>query len=692
MADLKVTVDHLRRDAYLYVRQSTLRQVAENIESTQRQYALRDRAVAAGWPAERIHVIDNDLGKSGSSATARDGFQHLVSEVALGKAGIVMGLEVSRLARNSADWHRLIELCSLSGTLILDEDGVYDPASFNDRLLLGLKGTMSEAELHIIRSRLRGGILNKARRGELEIRPPVGLVYRPDGKIILDPNIEVQNAIRMLFETFDRTASAMKTARFLREQNLQFPSRLQSGPNKGELVWATPGHARVLQVLHNPRYAGAFVFGRMHSRRRADGGTDIIKLPIEEWKFVIKGAHAGYIDWERFEANRQRLTDNGRAFQSDRRSGPPREGPALLQGRALCGICGNRMGIEYHQVHGDVCGKPTYVCKEQLVRRGGKICQTVPGKVVDAAIGVLLVELVTPMNLEVTLAVQRELESRAAEVDAMRRQHVERTRYEAELARRRYMNVDPDNRLVANSLEAEWNERLRIHSDAAAECDRRAQVQAALLDDEARRRIRELAEQFPRVWNDPRVPSAERKRIFRLLVEDVTLLKGQTTITANVRLSGGATRTLILPRPLSSAGVRKFKPDIVAAVDRLLDHHRDQEIANILNHQGLRTGEGKIFTNRTIASLRECHNLSSHHDRLRRRGLLTTHELASQYQISDSTVREWGRQGLIKNCYADSRISALWEIPVGYTIAKGRPGRRGSTHLVPLTVNQTNGV
>ena len=692
MVDLKVTVDHLRRDAYLYVRQSTLRQVAENIESTQRQYALRDRAAAAGWPAERIHVIDNDLGKSGSSATARDGFQHLVSEVALGKAGIVMGLEVSRLARNSADWHRLIELCSLSGTLILDEDGVYDPASFNDRLLLGLKGTMSEAELHIIRSRLRGGILNKARRGELEIRPPVGLVYRPDGKIILDPNIEVQNAIRMLFETFDRTASAMKTARFLREQNLQFPSRLQSGPNKGELVWAAPGHARVLQVLHNPRYAGAFVFGRMHTRRRADGGTDTIKLPIAEWKFVIKGAHAGYIDWERFEANRQRLTDNGRAFQSDRRSGPPREGPALLQGRALCGICGNRMGIEYHQVHGDVCGKPTYVCKEQLVRRGGKICQTVPGKAVDAAIGVLLAELVTPMNLEVTLAVQRELESRAAEVDAMRRQHVERTRYEAELARRRYMNVDPDNRLVANSLEAEWNERLRIHSDAAAECDRRAQEQAALLDDEARRRIRELAEQFPRVWNDPRVPSAERKRIFRLLVEDVTLLKGQTTITANVRLSGGATRTLILPRPLSSADLRKFKPDIVAAVDRLLDNHRDQEIANILNHQGLRTGEGKIFTNRTIASLRECHSLPSHHDRLRRRGLLTTHELASRYQISDSTVREWGRQGLIKNCYADSRISALWEIPGGYTIAKGKPGCRGSTHLVPLTVNQTNGV
>lgn len=692
LPDLKVTADHLRRDAYLYVRQSTLRQVAENVESTQRQYALRDRAIAAGWPAERIHVIDNDLGKSGSSATARDGFQKLVSEVALGKAGVVMGLEVSRLARNSADWHRLIELCSLSGALILDEDGVYDPASFNDRLLLGLKGTMSEAELHIIKARLRGGILNKARRGELEIRPPVGLVYRSDGKVILDPNVEVQSAIRMLFETFDRTASAMKTASFLREQGLQFPTRLQSGPNKGELVWATPHHSRILQVLHNPRYAGAFVFGRMRTRRRADGGADIIKLPREEWQFVIKEAHPGYIDWDRFEANQQRLTDNGRAFRADRRSGPPREGPALLQGRVLCGICGERMGVHYHQVDGEGRECPDYVCQEHLVRKGGKICQRVRGNVVDAAIGDLLVELVTPMNIEVTLAVQRELESRAAEIDAARRKHVERTRYEAELARRRYMNVDPDNRLVASTLEAEWNEKLRLHSDAAAEYDRRAQEQAAALDEEARRRIHELAQQFPRVWNDPRVPSAERKRIFRLLVEDVTLLKGQTTITAHVRLSGGATRTLELPRPRSMADIRKFKPEIVAEVDRLLNDHRDQEIANILNSRGLLTGEGKPFKRRTIYSLREAHNLSSRHDRLRQRGLLTTQELAERFQVTDSTIRYWGRQGLIKNHYPDSHVSALWEIPAGHTIAMGKSGPGNPTRLVPITTNPTHEV
>jgi uncharacterized membrane-anchored protein YhcB (DUF1043 family) len=363
-----------------------------------------------------------------------------------------------------------------------------------------------------------------------------------------------------------------------------------------------------------------------------------------------------------------------------------------LQGRVLCGICGERMGVEYHKRRGDPYGRPNYVCKEHLVRRGGKVCQTVPGKVVDAAIGDLLVELVTPMNLEVTLAVQRELESRATDLDAARRQHVERTRYEAELARRRYMNVDPDNRLVANTLEAEWNERLRAHSEAADEYDRRAKEHATALNEEAHRRIRELAEQFPRVWNDPRVPSAERKRIFRLLVEDITLLKGQKTITVNVRLSGGATRGLQLTRPRSIADIRGFTPDIVSEVDELLDHHRDQEIADILNNRGVRTGEDKPFNQRTIASLRQSRNLSSHHDRLRQRGLLTTRELATRFQVTNSTVHEWGRLGLIKNCYADSRISALWEIPAGYTIAQGRPGRGGCTRLIPIIINQANEV
>lgn len=672
MADLKVTADHLKRDAYLYVRQSTLRQVAEHGESTQRQYALRDRAIAAGWAAEHVRVIDCDLGKSGSSATKRDGFQELVSEVALGKAGIVMGLEVSRLARNSADWHRLIELCALTATLILDEDGVYDPAEFNDRLLLGLKGTMSEAELHILKSRMRGGQLNKARRGELGMCPPVGLTCRTDGTIGLDPDAQVQNAIRLVFETFERTGSAIRTVRFFRKQGLLFPRRLRTGANKGDLLWAPPQHARILQVLHNPRYAGAFVYGRTRTRHLPDGGTTVIKVARAEWQFVMPGMHQGYIDWDRFEVNQRRLADNARAFGGERRSGPPREGPALLQGRVLCGLCGERMGVHYSRENGQTV--PIYVCQETAVRRAGKTCQTVPGKVVDPAITALLIEMMTPMTLAVSLEVQRELEARAAETDALRRQHVERLRYEAELARRRYMKVDPDNRLVADALEAEWNDKLRLHADAAADYERRSREQAVALDADMRRRILGLAEQLPRIWQDPRVDCRERKRILRLLVDDVTLVKADT-ITAHVRLSGGATRTLVLKRPLPIAQVRKFKPELVATVDRMLDQHCDREIADILNRDGWRSSEGLLFNTKKIAFIRTAYKLPSRHQRLRRRGMITTHEVAAKFGIARTTVHEWGRQGLIKKHYADSLNRGLWEIPSGISIIKGHGGR-----------------
>lgn len=684
MPDLKVTAAHLKRDAYLYVRQSTLRQVAEHGESTQRQYALRNRAIAAGWPAERVRVIDRDLGKSGSSTAARDGFQELVSEVGLGNAGIVMGLEVSRLARNSADWHRLIELCALTATLILDEDGIYDPSGFNDRLLLGLKGTMSEAELHILKARMRGGQINKARRGELEMRPPVGLVYKSDGAIDLDPDAEVQAAIRLVFETFARTGSAVRTVRFFRDEGIPFPRRLRTGANKGDLLWAPPQHARIVQVLHNPRYAGAFVYGRTSTRRRVDGGVSVVKVPRAEWQVVMPGMHPGYIDWERFEANQLRLADNARAFGGDRRSGPVREGPALLQGRVLCGLCGERMGVHYSQEHGRTV--PVYVCQETLVRRGGKICQTVPGKIVDPAVGDLLVELMTPMTVDITLAVQCELEARAAETDALRRQHLERQRYEAEIARRRYMKVDPDNRLVADALEADWNDKLRIHAEAVEDYERHGRGQAAALNAEGRRRILELAEQFPRIWNDPRVDTRERKRILLLLVDDVTLIKADT-ITAHVRLSGGATRTLVLDRPLPIAQIRKFKPELVAEVDRLLEQHCDREIAEILNQRGLRTWEGKPFNLKKIAFIRAAYQLDSRHQRLRCRGMLTTHEVADQFNVSETAVHQWGREGLIKRCYTDTLCRGLWKLPPDQTILKGCGGRGARpARLVPITV------
>jgi DNA invertase Pin-like site-specific DNA recombinase len=684
MPDLKITADHLRRDAYLYIRQSTLRQVAENGESTLRQYALRDRAVAAGWPVERIHVIDSDLGKSGASAAARDGFQELVSEVALTKAGIVMGLEVSRLARNSADWHRLLELCAMTRTLILDEDGLYDPGGFNDRLLLGLKGTMSEAELHFLKARMRGGQINKAKRGELRMLPPVGLAYRPDGVLDLDPDAGVQAALRLVFATFERLGSATRTVRYFLDEAILFPRRLKRGPDKGELLWAPPQHARILQVLHNPRYAGAFVYGRTRGRPRPGGGVSQIKANMADWQVVMPDMHPGYIDWERFNANQARLTDNAQAYAIKRGAGPVREGPALLQGRVLCGLCGARMNVQYSHEHTQLVAH--YVCKENATRRGGKICQSVPGKVVDPAMSELLVELMTPMTIEVSLAVQDELEARAAESDTLRRRHIERTRYEADLAQRRYMKVDPDNRLVADALEAEWNEKLRLHNDVVEEYERRAPQAAAALDATMRQRILALSEQFPRIWNDPRVDVRERKRILRLLVTDVTLIKSDR-IMVHVRLSGGATRTLELNRPLPIAQIRKFKPEIVVEVDQLLDRHCDREIAELFNERGLLTWQGAPFNLKKIAFIRDAYNLKSRRHRMIDRGMRTTDEMATLFDVAPTTIIQWGKQGLLTRHYTDNYNRGLWEIPHGYSIVKGCnvPGRSHPAYLSPTT-------
>src|SRR6266542_3506913 len=463
-AATKVTADHLRRGAYLYVRQSTLRQVLHNTTSTQRQYDLRGRAIALGWTAEQLIVIDTDQGQSGASAVDRDGFQHLVAEVSMGRAGIVLGLEVSRLARNNADWHRLLEICALSGTLILDEDGLYDPCSFNDRLLLGLKGTMSEAELHLLKARLRGGVLSKARRGELIQRLPVGLVYHPSGRVVLDPDVGVQQAVRHLLATFAATGSAFAVVKAFTTQQLSFPRRLAAGPNKGELVWGPLQHSRVLQVLHNPRYAGAFFYGR-HTHRIGPGGKPTIHLlPREQWTVLITDAHPGYLSFAEFEANQARLAELAAARGTDRRASPPREGPALLQGLIVCGRCGTRMTVRYHtRAEGQV---PEYVCQAEGIRHGTPICQRIPGVTVDAAVARLLVDTLTPLAIQAALTVAEELVARADQADRIRAAAVQRARYQADLARRRYLAVDPQNRLVADSLEADWNTALRELADA----------------------------------------------------------------------------------------------------------------------------------------------------------------------------------------------------------------------------------
>jgi len=649
----KVKAAHLRRNAYLYIRQSTLRQVFENSESTKRQYALRQRAIALGWPEDRIIVIDSDLGLSGASAADREGFQRLVTEVSLGRAGIVLGLEVSRLARNSTDWHRLLEICALTEALILDEDGVYDPAHFNDRLLLGLKGTMSEAELHVLRARLQGGILNKARRGELLMRPPIGLIYSSENRLLVDPDKQVQDAVRLLFDTFRRTGSAMATVKAFQRQSLLFPRRVHTGPQKGDLVWGVLGHSQVLRILHNPRYAGAFVYGRSHTRKTVDGGLAIIRIPQEEWETLIPGAHAGYVSWEDYEQNQRRLHENALANGSDRRKSPAREGPALLQGLILCARCGERMTVRYHSRKGRLW--PEYVCQREGIENAKPLCQRIPGAGIDQAIGELLVEAVSPVAIDVALTVQQELQSRVDEADRLRDKQVERAQYEADLARRRYMRVDPDNRLVADSLEAEWNGKLRTLSETQQQRERQRDEDRRVLNEQQRAAILALATNFPELWRDSNTPDRERKRMIRLLLEDITLLRGEQ-ITLHIRFRGGATKTLIVPLPLTSWQRRKTSPAVVKEIDRLLDHHTYPQIAAILNERGMSSGEGKTFTARIIARIQRRYALTPRYDRLRNAGMLTVEEIAEVLGIHPQRVKIWNRQGLIRGHACNDRL------------------------------------
>jgi DNA invertase Pin-like site-specific DNA recombinase len=679
----KVTAQHLQRHAYLYVRQSSLRQVLENTESTVRQYALRDRAVALGWPVERIVVVDGDQGQSGASATDRAGFQLLVAEVGLGHVGIVLGLEVSRLARNNSDWHRLLEICGLTGTLILDEDGVYDPASFNDRLLLGLKGTMSEAELHVLRARLRGGILNKARRGALKVPLPIGLQYREDDQIILDPDQQTQQAVRLVFETFRRTGSASATVRSFRTQGLRFPHRVETGPHRGEVLWRPLQHSTVLFLLHNPRYAGAFAFGRTRTRR-IEGRLQVTDVPREQWFALFPGTHVGYITWEAYEENQRRLRENAQAYSQDRPACPPREGPALLQGVALCGRCGERLGVHYHQRRGRLV--PDYVCQHETVQQGRRPCQLIPGGPVDAAIGALLVRTVTPQALEMALTVQAEVVARAEEADRLRQQQVERARYEADLAQRRFLRVDPDNRLVADVLEADWNAKLRALA-AAQEVAERQRHAAHVLTEEERAAVLALAVDFPRLWQDPRTLDGERKRMLRLLIEDVTLLKAPDTITLHVRFKGGTQETLEVALPLPAAVVRHTDPATVAAIDRLLDDYPDAQVASHLNAQGYRSYEGRPFRAVIVADVRRSHQLQPRRDRLQARGLLTLHELAEQLHVCADTVERWRDLHLLRCERVNDKGERLYYPPTTPLPAKWKH----KAHLSQLVPDQVHG-
>lgn len=663
----KITARHTKRDAFLYVRQSSLRQVFENTESTKRQYALRDRAVALGWPTERIHIIDSDLGKSGTQADNRDGFQQLVTEVALGNAGIILGLEVSRLARNNADWHRLLELAALGETLILDEDGIYDPRDPNDRLLLGIKGTLSEAELHVLKARLQGGIRNKARRGELEMKLPIGLAYREDSSVGLDPDQQIQNAVRFIFESFRQLGSAMAVVKKFKAEGLLFPRRIHSSIGKGDVVWGEPEHSRVLQILHNPRYAGAFVYGRTRSARTPDLRPTQLKVDREEWQVLIPEAHVGYINWEEFEYNQVRLKNNALSFSPASRGVVAREGPALLQGRIICGICGSRVRVRYCYVNHQL--EPYYMCTEASVRNAGKLCQSVRGVSIDAAISKLLQEVLSPASIEVALAVQQEITERIQHAETLRQQQLERARYEAELARRRYLKVDPDNRLVADTLEADWNEKLRLLNQIQQEHDQQRKGDQSLSPQNITEGTLNLEKDFGRIWNDPSIPALERKRIIAYLIEDVTLIKGEQ-VTLHIRFRGGKTHTLMVPCPQPIADIRKTRPEVIKAIDQLLDIFPDRTVAEELNKRGYKNWKGELFTESKVAFLRYAYGLKTRFQRLQEKGFLTGDEMAKKLGVSVTTIYTWAREGRLARQFYGTKCCLYEPLPDDHVFMK----------------------
>ncbi|CAB3802989.1 recombinase family protein [Pararobbsia alpina] len=656
----------------------------ENTESTKRQYALRDRAVALGWPIERVHVIDSDLGISGAQSEDRDGFQRLVSEVAMGHAGIVLGLEVSRLARNSADWHRLIELAALSHTLILDEDGIYDPAHFNDRLLLGLKGTMSEAELHILKSRLQGGILNKARRGELEMPLPIGLAYAADGRVVLDPDRQIQDTVRLLFDTFRDTGSACAVVRRLRGQKTLFPRRIRRGVGKGDVLWNTIDHSRALQILHNPRYAGAFAYGRTRTTCNARFKPVQVRVQQSDWQVLIPDAHEGYLSWAEYERNQAVLANNANGFSPGLRGRMPRSGSALLQGRLLCGRCGARMRVRYEPKDGQL--RPYYMCNEAVVRQAGKHCQWVRGTAVDEAISALLLQTVAPAAIEVALAVQQEIAQRVEQAAALREAQLQRARYEAELARRRYLK----GRLTgmcdcASSRSASATNRLSGSTDTLQrEHERQREADRTLLDEPARRRIMALASDFPRVWNDARTSAVERKRMLGLLIEDVTLIVGQQ-IDVHVRWRGGRTQSLSVARPRPMPQVRKTLPQVVSLIDEWLETSTDRQIAARLNELGHRNWRGESFTMKKVILIRQTYALKSRFERLRERGMLTGEEVAQQLGVSTTTIHQLGRQGVLNPHLYGNNCRCLYEPLGNVKLVKGAGSQYGGrpSRLVP---------
>jgi DNA invertase Pin-like site-specific DNA recombinase len=583
----KVLERHLERKACVYVRQSSMAQVYHHKESTERQYNLRERASVLGWSGEQIEVIDDDQGQSGASAEGRSGFQRLVAEVALGEVGAVLGLEVSRLARSCADWYRLLEVAALTGTLIIDEDGVYDPNHYNDRLLLGLKGTMSEAELHFLKSRMIGGRRNKARRGEYHIRLPVGYIW--EDEILLDPDELVRDAVTMLFRCFERCGSAAAVARHFDDSHLAFPRRDGWGSRDACVTWGALSISRVIHVLRNPIYAGIYAYARKCSHEEDP------EDPGKGGRILIPGSHPGYITVEQYERNIQRLVENRNIYGGMRNKGAAREGGSLLQGMVLCGRCGRPMNVNY--------GKKDikYTCRLLYTRRR---CQEINMRHVEPLIEKIIMESVCGKELGIGLKALEKLSHRSRELEEQWQKRLEATRYEAQKAARRYRQVDPENRLVARTLESEWNRKLEELEHLTQEYEEARHKPPIVLSESQRKKILALAEDLPRLWRSPTTLQSQRKQVIRLLIEDITLnnVDSPWSIEVAIRWKTGVVTRHSCQRVVFHP--QETAPEVVEKIVSLYREKTDGEIADILNREGHRSGYGKEFTVNSITHIR----------------------------------------------------------------------------------------
>jgi len=600
----KITASHLSRQAVVYLRQSSAAQVEHNRESTKRQYALAAKARELGWPEDRIIVIDEDLGLSGSGSVARTGFARLTAEVALAHVGLVLGLEVSRLARNNADWHRLIELAGLTDTLIGDADGIYHPADFNDRLLLGLKGTMSEAELHVLRARLNGGIRNKAKRGELRRGLPVGFVWGDgEGEVRFHPDEQVVTTIRTVFERFTEKGSVRQVWLWFRSEGIRFPLQMVQG---AEIRWVEASYTAVHHVLTNPVYAGAYVYGKTRQETILDASgvrrKRVRKLRRSEWQVLIPEHHPGFIDWQTYEANQARIAKNTRPGPH-KAEGAVREGSALLQGLACCGHCGRRMHTHYRGRN----SSPGYHCPGKTIVEGrGVYCLNVGGVQVDNAVTQAFIAALEPAKLAAAVAATERLEADREATLKQWRLGVERAEFEAGRAERRYRAVDPDNRLVARGLERDWEDRLNELEKARAEFARREQQRPRILRQEERERLLKIGPDLTTVWNADTTTARERKELLRTLIEEVIIKVERDKAAANltIRWKGGTLTDLALELPRSKPAPIRTDEDTVALVRRLAVYYPDSVIAGILNRQERKTAYGHRFEAGRVGNLR----------------------------------------------------------------------------------------